>query len=369
MRYLGQDEVTQVMGIGGLGEVRRDPDGNLYRWVQGVDGLGNPVGYWRRRGRRCRCVKRAAPRTLPAVQPVSPPVPQAAVAGFGGLGALCQAPDGTVYQISGLGEEEDARSLGQDELMQFMGIGAWGEVRQGPDGNLYQWVQGMDGLGNPIGFWKKLKKIAGTVAKPLVGVAKKALQFVKKPYCIPLQAIPGPVKGIAKQVCNVIGRLSPLAMVPVVGTYYQGINKLCNVAKECGIAGLEGSLMQAPDGRVYQVQGLAEEEELRGVAEAEELLGFGEDEELQGFAENEDLTGIAEDEELRGFAQDEELQGVAEDQELRGFAEDEELQGLDQGYVRENGVSGLEAFVPDQPAGTRWFVPPAVPPKIWEPPW
>jgi hypothetical protein len=31
MRYLGQDEVTQMMGIGSIGEVRRGPDGNLYQ--------------------------------------------------------------------------------------------------------------------------------------------------------------------------------------------------------------------------------------------------------------------------------------------------------------------------------------------------
>jgi hypothetical protein len=250
-----------------------------------------------------------------------------------------------------------------------MGIGALGEVRQGPDGNLYQWVQGVDGLGNPIGFWKKIKKIARTVARPVVSAARKALQFVRKPYCIPLQAIPGPVKSVAKQVCKVVRRLSPLAKVPVVGGYYQGINKLCNVARECGIAGLEGSLMQAPDGTLYQVHGLAEEEELRGLAEEEDVAGFEEDEELQGIAEDEDLTGMAEDEELQGFTQNEEVQGLAEEEELQGFAEEEELGGLDQGYVREPGISGLEAFVPDQPAATRWFVPPASPPKVWEPPW
>ena len=49
MRYLGEDEATQMMGIGYLGEVRQGPDGNLYQYVQGVDGLGNPIGgFWRR---------------------------------------------------------------------------------------------------------------------------------------------------------------------------------------------------------------------------------------------------------------------------------------------------------------------------------
>ena len=44
MRYLSEDQVTQMMGIGYLGEVRQGPDGNLYQYVQGVDGLGNPIG-------------------------------------------------------------------------------------------------------------------------------------------------------------------------------------------------------------------------------------------------------------------------------------------------------------------------------------
>ena len=53
MRYLGQDEVTQMMGIGCLGEVRRGPDGALYQWVEGVDGL-EAVRLWEahRRGVR-----------------------------------------------------------------------------------------------------------------------------------------------------------------------------------------------------------------------------------------------------------------------------------------------------------------------------
>ncbi|MGH9959774.1 MAG: hypothetical protein ACREBC_22065, partial [Pyrinomonadaceae bacterium] len=44
MRYLSESDVTQMMGIGYLGEVRQGPDGNLYQYVQGVDGLGNPIG-------------------------------------------------------------------------------------------------------------------------------------------------------------------------------------------------------------------------------------------------------------------------------------------------------------------------------------
>jgi len=43
---LAQDDLTQVLGFGGVGEVRQGPDGNLYQWVHGADGLGDPVGFW-----------------------------------------------------------------------------------------------------------------------------------------------------------------------------------------------------------------------------------------------------------------------------------------------------------------------------------
>ena len=46
MRYLGEDDATRMMGVGYLGEVRQGPDGALYQYVQGVDGLGNPIGFW-----------------------------------------------------------------------------------------------------------------------------------------------------------------------------------------------------------------------------------------------------------------------------------------------------------------------------------
>ena len=77
MRYLSEDQATQMMGIGYLGEVRQGPDGNLYQYVQGVDGLGNPIGgIWSRVKRWTRrAVQGAAPtsnslrRLIPGVGP------------------------------------------------------------------------------------------------------------------------------------------------------------------------------------------------------------------------------------------------------------------------------------------------------------
>ena len=52
------------------------------------------------------------------------------------------------------------RYLGEVDATRMMGVGYLGEVRQGPDGALYQYVQGVDGFGNPIGgFWSRLKKL------------------------------------------------------------------------------------------------------------------------------------------------------------------------------------------------------------------
>jgi hypothetical protein len=347
MRYLGEDDITQMMGIGRVGEVRQGPDGRLYQWVQGVDGLGNPIGFWRALRRVGRGLRRVAQRALPIVQQVAPLVPgggavtaalrtaapvlrQAGVTGHNGLGALYQAPDGSLYQVQGLAQDEELQGLGEDELTQMMGIGYVGEVRQGPDGKLYQWVQGVDGLGNPVGFWRALRR----VGRGLRRVARRALPIVQQ--------------------------VAPL--IPGGGVVTAALRTAAPVLRQAGVTGHNGlgALYQAPDGSLYQVQGLGQDEDLRGLSE---------DEDLQGLAQDEELQGLAEDEELPGLAEDEELQGLAEDEEVQGFGQDEELQGLDQGYVRQDRMNGLEAYVPEQPASTRWFTPPNQPPEMWKPLW
>ncbi len=255
------------------------------------------------------------------------------------------------------------RYLGEDELTQVMGIGYLGEVRQGPDGNLYQWVQGVDGLGNPVGaWWSRIKKFARRYGRYIPAVAalraaspflKRALPFVQKAASfIPLPQAQAIAKGL--QVATPF-----LRQAGVAGAGYAGL----------------GALYQAPDGTVYQVQGLTEDEELRGLGAlfqapdgtVYQVAGLDEDEELRGLGEDEELRGIAEDEELRGLSEDEELRGYGEDEDLRGFAEDEDLRGIDEGYVPE--VSGLGAYVPNTPPATRWFAPSSQPPEIWKPLW
>ncbi|MEK6801871.1 MAG: hypothetical protein AABZ34_04290 [Nitrospirota bacterium] len=339
MQYLSEDQVTQMMGIGYLGEMRQGPDGNLYQYVQGVDGLGNPIGgFWSKFKRGLRKVHSLAQRgasfipgpygaAIRAGLKIATPILQkAGVAGNEGIGALYEAPDGSLYQVQGMDADEELRGIGDEAMTQMMGVGYLGEVRQGPDGNLYQYVQGVDGLGNPIGgFWSKLKR----GLRKVHSLAQRGASFIPGPYGAAIRA---------------------------------GLKIATPILQKAGVAGYEGlgALYQAPDGTMYQ--------QVHGLNEGEELRGLAEDEELRGLDEDEELRGLDEDEELRGLDAEEELQGFAEDDELRGVGEDQDMQGID-GYVRQDGMSGLEAYVPQEPPQTRWYVAPTQAPEVWKSLW
>jgi hypothetical protein len=288
--------------------------GPRYQWVQGVDGLGNTVGYWR---------------------PTRP-----------SMGGAPYARNTAPF---------------------------FGEVAEAADGNLYQWVQGVDGLGSPFGFWKKLKRIA-----------KRAMPLVQKiaPF------VPG-------------GAAALTVATPFL--------------KRAGVAGLGeiGALYAAPDGSLYQVQGieaaesiegfaddalngLADEElrglsdeELRGLEADDELRGFGEGEDLNGFAADDELNGIGAEQDLSGFAATDPLDGIGADElngfaaaddldgfaaadELNGFADDD-LRGIGDddrmsGYVRDRGINGIEGYRRDTPPRTPAFSPAPHAP-MWAPLW
>jgi hypothetical protein len=191
------------------------------------------------------------------------------IAPVAGLGSLCQARDGATFQGQGLGEDKQLRGLSGADIRNSLGVGVYnGELRRGADGQLYEWVQSVDGLGNVSGFWKSLSKVARAVAKPVVraaapvvqaatDVAKGALRFLTKPYCIPLLPLRSPIRFIAKAICPIvqqpiIRRIAPI--VPYVGPIIQGTDRLCNLVRDCGIAGLEGGLIEAPDGNLYQAR-------------------------------------------------------------------------------------------------------------------
>jgi len=308
MRYLGDDEATQMRGIG----LYQGADGNLYQWVEGVDEWGE--------------------------QELS----QAQDPALSGLGALYQAPDGTLYQMQGLaeGEEEggeqpaggeppagEEQPEGEEQPMKAMGPRAQGRQRffrrrpQRPS-------PGVRG-GRP--------RKKGGFLKKLLPIAKFASRF------IPIPGAGAIVRG--------------------------GLTVADKLLTRRGVSGYDGlgALYAAPDGSLYQVQGFAEEE-LQGFAEDEELRGFAEDEELRGLDEDEELRGLGEDQELRGSDEGEELRGFAEDDDLRGFDEDQAMQGID-GYVRQDGMSGLDAYVPQAPPQTRWHVTPVQAAEVWKPLW
>jgi hypothetical protein len=307
--------------------------------------------------------------------------------GYGDIGALYQAPDGSLYQTGRLGENDDLGYLAEDELTQMLGIGYLGEIRQGPDGNLYQWVQGVDGLGNPFGFWKRLLRIARGARR---FVRRRVRPFLRRALPI-AQTIAPFIPGYGPAIATALQTATP-------------------ILRRVGIAGYDGlgALYQAPDGTIYQMSGVGDEldylaeDDLQGFDEADELgflaedddlgglgaddeLGYFAEDELQGYDDADELGYLAEEEDLRGLDADDELGYFAEDElqgfdeadelgypakdDLQGYGEEENLGEDVDGYVLDKQMRGLEAYVPDAPTGTRMFVQPGQPPEIWKPLW
>jgi hypothetical protein len=131
---------------------------------------------------------------------------------------------------------------GPQDMTNMMGIGSYvGEVRRGPNGQVYQWVEGVNGLGNPIGFWKGLKKLASKAVSTALPLAKM---------------IPGvgPIIGAVKPFCQTLPQMQPLIQqAPGIQPIYMLGNKICKVLGKVGIAGAEGAIMEAPDGQLYEV--------------------------------------------------------------------------------------------------------------------
>src|SRR5262245_4153295 len=145
------------------------------------------------------------------------------------------------------------RPHGMMDLTQVMGIGSYvGEVRRGPDGQPYQWVEGVDGLGNTIGFWKKLTSVAKSVVS-------KALPVVTK-FIPGIGPVIEQVRGAVKGFCTGLPKLQPVvAQSPDIKPVYQIGTKLCSIVSKVGIAGADDGIMQAPDGPLYEVvEGIGE---------------------------------------------------------------------------------------------------------------
>ena len=348
MRYLN-DDAMHMSGLSNFGQVFEGIDGHLYEWVEGLNGDGESIGFWRGL----------------SDEP----------SGVNGLGALYAAPDGSVYELHGFAEEEAAappspataedgdEGGGEDKpAMSPMGVGKPGEIRTGKDGKKYRWVIGRDAQGKRTGSWRRVRPV-GRLLRRLA--QRPGQRPMPAPGGRPGAARPGGRKPFLKRLLPFAKFATALipGVGPAVATGLTVAGKL--LKKKQGVHGYDGlgMLYEASDGSVYQVHGLADEE-LRGFA-ADELDGFEADE-LDGYSDAEVLQGFDAGDDLDGFSQHEQIQGFAEEQPPLGT---EELQGLEQAYIREGHVNGLEAYIPERAPRTRWFTPSDETPEIWRPLW
>jgi hypothetical protein len=353
--------MTEIMGIGSyVGETREGPGGQLYEWVEGVDGLGNPVGFWR--GIK-RAFKRAAGFVRPlarAALPYTKFIPGAGTAiyaggtmaqraGLLGVGEFAEPPKGRVYigppsqvkeefilvqdairqgnndensltnlvfhkrhpslkgtslpplRNANSGQRRLIREWGRirngivrpsltieqlkkqmDKSLPSSGVQGFGEIAEGPDGQLYEWVEGVDGLGNPIGFWKKLKQAAGGLLRKalpaaggLIPGAGSLMKFLPGGGGLPgivgglIRNIPGidRVTRLTRGFCNALPQLEPcIQQIPGAQRPYQIGTQVCGALKKVGLAGVGDEVMEGPDGQLYEVvEGIGEFGEARRV--------------------------------------------------------------------------------------------------------
>jgi hypothetical protein len=130
-------------------------------------------------------------------------------------------------------------------LAQRAGLfGTGQQMTQAPDGQLYEYVEGVDGLGNPVGFWRGLRRAAAGLVSRIPGIS--SLKRYTGPFC---QGLP--------QLATCVQQ------VPAAMPVYRGARQVCNTLKRFGLAGSNG-LMEAPDGQMYEViEGIGESGERR----------------------------------------------------------------------------------------------------------
>ena len=181
----------EEMGMGSyVGEIREGPDGALYQWEEGMDGFGNPIGFWKALKRGFRAVRRVA--RIPIVRKLLP----AAAGLIPGIGPAAAAGVMAAQRAGILG-------LGQIDP-EIMGIGNYvGEIREGPDGELYQWEEGIDGFGNPVGFWKALRRVGRAAGRFVRGPVGRALVQTAT------QALPAPYRTAARRAIQQVAAGRP----------------------------------------------------------------------------------------------------------------------------------------------------------------
>jgi hypothetical protein len=355
MRYLNADDDLQMAGVGYVGEVHEGPDGNLYEWVEGVDAWGGQIGFW---------------QGLPQVQD----------AGVNGLGALYQASDGSLYQVAGLDAEEadepeaaaEPEEPGQDKDAASppkMGPGRPGEIRVGPDGKRYRWVLGVGAGGKRRGFWRRLGARARFQRPPARPRPRPGMQARRPPAGAGRR--PPAVGRQGRKRKPFLRRILPFAkaataLIPGVGpAVAAGLTVATPLLKKAGIAGPGlGALYEAPDGTLYAVHGLGEDD-LDGLYGSDGVDGLYEDDGVNGFIADDELDGLADVEEIEG-AVDADVAGMAENDYGPGVTGVEDLDG----YVRDDRIDGsLQAYIPERRRETRMSQPTSEPPDFWKPIW
>ena len=213
-----------------LGTVAQGPDGQLYEYVEGVDGLGNPVGFWR------GLISR-----LPGLQRIR-----------GVTGPFCQALPQLEPCVQQVPAARSAYDIGTRVCSALRRVG----LAEAPDGQLYEYVEGVDGLGNPIGFWRGLRRAARGLAQRVTRLVPGAAQLLQRGLPGLIQRIPGiqRVTGYTRQFCQALPQFEPCArQVPAAMPAYQLGTRVCNTLRRFGLAGMDGGLMEAPDGQLYEV--------------------------------------------------------------------------------------------------------------------
>lgn len=245
MRYLSED-TAQLQGLGYVGELYQDLDGELYGWIEADETPG--MGYWQ------------------GLELADEPA-------LDGLGALYAAPDGTVYQLQGFADDAEAEAEPEPERPTEPADqpATTTGTRRPPPRRLHARAHPPigPGRGRP-GARQRPPRRKGGFLRKLLPIAKFATRF-----------IPG------------VG--------PVVSSGIDVASKLLKPKGVASIGGL-GALYAAPDGTVYQVQG-GMEDELQGLTEEQLLQGLEDDDELRGYAEDGEFEG-ADDDELHGMAEE-----------------------------------------------------------------
>lgn len=354
MNYLNEDD-----GVSGLYE---DLDGNLYEWVEGYEKVDG-VDEWGEVGACAHCMSDSQ-RDL------------------NGLGALYAAPDGTMYQVQGLSEEEaeaasspaasESPATEDAEQTRAMPPGRPGQIRVGPGGHRYRWVRGVNAQGKPIGFWRRMRPVAGPMRGPVRGGAMRsgpgrggpARSGPGRGRPVPSRRGRPPGKGGFMRKLLPIAKLATrLIPIPGAGAVARaGLTVASKLMKPRGVAddGL-GALYAAEDGTVYQMQGFAADE-LHAVSGVEPIDGYAGDETIADDVEGTpDFDGTHG---MDGFAAPSqstpgEAPNILSADDLS--ADDAVMSGAD--------PSAIEGYVREQPPRTRWFTAPTETPALWKPFW